>query len=198
MCIQVVGQAVNGTRCAVSVRPVPPVDELATREAGRRYTVRYQNLLPSVTLNWPDAPPAERYQAFIVPPRGKRRELPGQGSTRRLPAGKLREGEHRFWFQAVGGKRSKQGTVKIVFDNTSRTAYLSRPAVGEGVEAGAVRVAGAALSRSEVSVGELRIPLDRQGRFNAEVPVASERVALAVRVAHPATGVHYYLRRLTK
>lgn len=179
-----------------ATRKLPPSPPPVTVAAdGRRYTVRYQNLLPAVTLKWPDAPPGAPY-TLRVEGVGKPLRLSGGKPEQRLKAGRLREGEHRFWFETTGKKRSKQGKLRIAFDNTARTAYLSQPPVGGGVDRSKFRVAGAALRRSVVTLDDRRLSLDAQGRFSVEHSLPDVRKALAVRVAHPATGVHYYLRRL--
>jgi hypothetical protein len=57
-------------------------------------------------------------------------------------------------------------------------------------------VTGAALSRSSVRVGATEVPLDAHGRFSTDVVLDGDSDAIAIRVQHPATGVHYYLRRV--
>jgi hypothetical protein len=73
---------------------------------------------------------------------------------------------------------------------------LSSPPDGSALEASGISVAGGALLRSEVSVQGTQVPLDAQGRFRTVVPSDRVRGAVSVRVSHPVTGVHYYLRRV--
>ncbi len=162
---------------------------------GRKYTVRYQNVLPVVAMNWTGAPPAPRYTLVIHKgARELRYEL--KKPQHALRSGELGEGEYSFQFTASDGHRSAQGGLRIVFDNTARSAYLSAPAEGSANTGESISVAGAALLRSEVSVDGVPVGLDAQGRFRVTVPANATRSALAVRVSHPVTGVHYYLRRL--
>lgn len=162
---------------------------------GRRYTVRYQNVLPVVRLTWPNAPEATRYKLTL---RRKDRTLNYElkKPNHELRSGELGEGDYDFRFSSDTGGASAHGSLRIVFDNTARSAYLSSPAEGSSAEGSHILVAGAALLRSEVSVDGSPVPLDAQGRFRVTVPRDPARGTVTVRVSHPITGVHYYLRRL--
>ena len=41
------------------------------------------------------------------------------------------------------------------------------------------------------------LKLDAHGRFSAALAVSAETPGAAVRVTHPSTGIHYYVRHLT-
>jgi hypothetical protein len=162
---------------------------------GRRYTVRYQNLLPDLTFVWPGEADASPYTLVV---RSGQREL-----TRSLAAAEhvlagaaLGEGEHKFWFRDANGRSSKPTTLRLAFDNTARSAYLSRPLEGSEVTSAPLLVEGAALVASKVSVEGTLAKLDEQGRFREEVQLTLDQKAVSVRVEHPSSGVHYYLRRL--
>jgi hypothetical protein len=186
----------------LSVRNDPAKLELPKRpqqvrvEAdGRRYTVRYQNLLPTVSFVWPDAP---KSQLFTLVLRKSGHEASYQVTEPQYVLGgdALSDGEYTFRFLDGRGGVSDTGTLRISFDNTARTAYLSSPAEGSAARANRVLVAGATLARSEVSVNGRPLRLDEHGRFSLETHVQPGQRAVAVRVAHPESGVHYYLRRL--
>ena len=162
---------------------------------GRRYTVRYQNVLPVVSLAWAEAPAAPRY-SLVIRKGAREQRYDLKSAQYELKSGELGEGDYEFAFTASDGHHSAQGGLRIVFDNTARSAYLSAPAEGSASSGGEVPVAGTALLRSDVSVDGVPVALDAQGRFRVTVPVSPTRGALAVRVSHPVTGVHYYLRRL--
>jgi len=49
---------------------------------------------------------------------------------------------------------------------------------------------------SSVSVLGVALKLDSQGRFADEVALPAGATSAAVRVAHPTTGIHYYVRHL--
>jgi len=177
-------------------RTAPEVDVAAD---GRRYTVRYQNLLPAVAFSWPGAPAAVGYELLLRRKPGRELRFDAAKAQRQLRSGELAEGEYTFSFRTTSGAtsaaRSPDSTLKISFDNTARSAYLSSPP--EGAEtAGAIAIAGGALVRSEVSVGGVPLQADSQGRFAATLPHSPSEHAIAVRVSHPSTGVHYYVRRL--
>ncbi|HMI89795.1 MAG TPA: FecR domain-containing protein, partial [Polyangiales bacterium] len=114
-------------RANSATRPLSVVAPHATVDAdGRRYTVRYQNLLPALTLRWPNAPGAPSYLLRIEPERGAPRTQSTAGPVATLPAGALGDGGYRFSFQA-GSARSPLGSLLIAFDQAGRSAYLSAP-----------------------------------------------------------------------
>ena len=161
---------------------------------GRRYTVRYQNLPPVLAVRWPDAPAASAYtlelRSDTHPPLYERSKTPSIA----LPSGRIEEGLYRFRFEA-DGMRSPEGTLSVVFDNAARVAYLSEPRDRAFVAGNQVRLAGAALRGARVELDGKPVPVQAQGRFDTRVSVTAERGALALRVQHPSTGIHYFLRR---
>lgn len=162
---------------------------------GRRYTVRYQNLLPDLTFVWPGEPETGSFTLIV---RSGKRELVRslQRPEQVLSGTALGEGEHKFWFRSDDGRSSKPTTLRLAFDNTARSAYLSLPIEGSAVTDEAITVEGAALVASKVSVEGTPAKLDEQGRFHEQVQLAPEQKSVSVRVEHPGSGVHYYLRRL--
>jgi hypothetical protein len=171
------------------------VPHVAVEADGRKYTVRYQNVLPAVALSWPNAPAASSY-TLVLKRRDRNQRFTLRQPKHELASGELGEGDHEFSFSTEAGRRSATGMMRIVFDNTARSAYLSSPPEGSSPSGGSVTVAGAALLRSDVSVNGVRVDLDAQGRFRLDVPFKPGQSAVVVRVSHPVTGVHYYLRRM--
>lgn len=161
---------------------------------GRRYTVRYQNVLPLVNVRWRNARPASGYALWLR--RGARqRSFASSKPERTLPPAELSDGDHEFWFESEGGQRSERGTLRIEFDNTARSLSLSEPVEGSNVAGNAVVVSGVALPRSQLSANGVPLAVDAKGRFRAEVPLSADR-SVVVRAIHPAAGVHYYVRRV--
>jgi hypothetical protein len=158
---------------------------------GRRYTVLYQNKLPSITFRWKTA--ARGPYRLDIEQGGRTRSY--DLDEPRYTTGSFSEGEYEYRFTGAGGVASKTSTLRIDFDNAAPSAYISQPSVGTRFGGDQVRVAGAALVGWSVSVDGAPLPLDRQHRFSASVAVPPERRGLAVRIAHPRRGVHYYLRR---
>jgi hypothetical protein len=171
-------------------RSAPKIDVAAD---GRRYTVRYQNLLPSVSFSWPNAP-AGPY-TLTVSRKGK---PPLTRSSPRprvdFSSGELSEGEHTFSFQAAGNT-AKPTVVRIAFDDSARVGFVSSPADG-ATGATTMQVSGGSLLRAEVSVDGQPVALDSHGRFSTSASPAPGRDTIAIRMSHPSTGVHYYIRRL--
>jgi hypothetical protein len=174
---------------------------------GRRYTVLFQNLLPTFELSWPHAPSAANY-VLHVQTRGRGRgshTWPSSTPALELRPGAVPEGEHTWWWSTPDGRRSATTSLSLKFDNAALTAEIQAPRPQQaglpdpisGSVPAALEVAGTTLPGSRVTVDELGLPLDAQGRFRAEIPLPpADRRALAIRIEHRRTGVHYYLRRL--
>ena len=166
---------------------------------GRRYTVLYQSRLPSLTFSWPDAPPAPGY-TLHVENKGRTRRYPVNAARLRLASGALGEGVYVWWFETAAGKASRRTTVTVRFDNAAVTAQVDTPRDGVRVTPGdEIEVAGVAIEGSTVAVGAAPLEVDEQGRFRgkARPPAANER-SIAIRLAHPKSGVHYYVRRIVQ
>lgn len=161
---------------------------------GRRYNLRYQNLLPELRLRWPLAPEAASYELELVAEDGSVVREQATKPEVRLRSGRVREGEYRFSLRA-GAARSPETTLRVQFDDTARTAQLTEPRDLVFAPGSTVRVAGAALASSIVRVGNVPLPLGGDGRFAESVVAPAAGRALAVRVQHPIAGVHYYVRR---
>jgi hypothetical protein len=163
---------------------------------GHRYIIHYQNRLPALTLLWPDPPASDHYTLHLQQRKDVRRyEL--KTAEHRLPAGVLAEGEHSFWFTTADGKPSPTTQVAIRFDNGATAAQILAPADGNDPAGDSVEVAGVALVGSTVAVGTTALPTDEQGRFHGRVPTpAPDARTLAIRLHHPSSGIHYYIRRL--
>jgi ferric-dicitrate binding protein FerR (iron transport regulator) len=167
---------------------------------GRRYTVLYQTLLPELLVRW-GAPPGGAGGPYVL------HLAPGGGGSERtirtdqpvhaFSSGEVREGSYRFWFESQGGDgpRSETSSLRVAFDNATPSAYIRTPSPRELLTGPEVEVSGAALDGASVVAGGRTLPLDAQRRFQATVPLTSEARALAIRIAHPRTGIDYYLRR---
>jgi hypothetical protein len=171
---------------------------------GRRYTVLFQNLLPTFELSWPHAPTATTY-VLHVQTRGRAHTWPSSAPALELRPGAVAEGEHTWWWSTADGRRSATTTLTLKFDNAALAAEIQSPRPQQaglpdpisGSVPAALEVAGTTLPGSRVTVDDVGLPLDAQGRFRAEIPLpAADRRALAIRIEHRRTGVHYYLRRL--
>jgi hypothetical protein len=178
----------SGTRRLPTSAPSSLVDT-----DGRKYTILYQNLLPSVTLRWTNAPSGAAFTVHESSSRGAQ-TLTAGGPSFTFAPGTLGEGTHELSFES-GGKRSKVTTVTIRFDNAAPTASLSSPAEGGFAAGSTVNVAGSALPGWAVSVGGQDLPLDEQHRFAGEVTAPSGQRGLLIRFVNPQRGVKFYLRR---
>jgi hypothetical protein len=181
-----------GTRRLPTTPPTSRVDT-----DGRRYTVMYQSLRPNVVVRWPNAPEARGYTLFVRAPGGSMDKLDSARPELTLEPGKLADGVYAVFFTALdsGGKRSKETTIAVSFDNAAPMASLQEPPSSGFTPGASVRVAGVSVLGSSVSVAGQALDMDAQGRFQGEVSVAPDQRAVAIRFQHPQHGVRYYLRR---
>jgi hypothetical protein len=163
---------------------------------GRSYTVLFQNIPPVLEVQWPSAPKASEYTLIAKLDGGKERRVSLREPRHVFAAGALPEGRHELSFDAAAAGRSRPTTITLRFDNAAPTASLRLPPVAGFAPGEHVEVAGIALPGAQVSVFGKRLPLDPQGRFAGDVPVAEGSSALAVRIHHPRTGTRYYVRRV--
>ncbi len=177
-------------------RPLPRAAPRNTVDAdGRPYTVLYQNLLPSITFHWSAAPKGTTTRLTVAPSRGKAIEVAAPAARYTMAAGKLAEGEYRYWFAGGQGVASKKSVLRIEFDNAAATGYVQTPRAGALWSGPSVDVSGAAVEGWKVSVGGQPLALDRQRRFHATVSHDAEENGIAVEFRHPSRGVHLYVRR---
>jgi hypothetical protein len=189
------GSLVIARDAGVRQLPKKPADVTIDAD-GRNYTVRYQNLLPKITFNWPEAPSSKVYTINLSSANGRTQTQQFSKPRYTFDSGKLAEGTHQFYFAIPGGRRSATGKLSIGFDNSARTASLSEPQDKTSPAGQKVTVSGTALARSKVRIGGAEVATDAQGRFKTEVAAAPDDDAIAVRVQHDATKIHYYLRHL--
>jgi len=164
---------------------------------GLRYTVLYQTLLPELLIRWRDPPPGASGPWVLHLDGGGRGERTYRSPTpeQELDSGQVRDGRYRFWFEGAGDTKSKTSSLRVGFDNATPSAYIRAPPAGSPLTGAEAQVSGAALSGARVTVGARSLALDGQRRFAATVPIPQGPDALAVRIAHPRTGIDYYLRR---
>jgi hypothetical protein len=176
--------------------PLPrraPVDVIDAD--GRRYTVLFQTRLPQLTLAWPGAPAgANRLQLHVESSSGER-VIESANPRRPLAAGTIAEGTYTFWYRADSGAQSPKTTVSIRFDNAAPTAQFFRTGPSDKGARGAIAVEGVTVAGAKVSVGGQPLEVDGRGRFRTEARPLDGDEAVAVRLEHPRTGVHYYVRR---
>jgi hypothetical protein len=189
------GRAVASGRLSVvrdsGRRPLPPAPPPFQLDAdGRTYRVGYQGAIPTMNVVWKGATGSGF--TLRVAHAGKDQSFSSSDPFYSIPGARLAEGTYTVWFEKSGA-RSKVSTLIIDFDNTAPAVYIDRPDDGAVWPSGELEVAGAVLPGWSVSVDGVALPLDKQRRFRASVPVPAG--ALPILVSHPQRGVHYYLRR---
>jgi hypothetical protein len=161
---------------------------------GRTYTVLYQNLLPKISVRWPDAPKASSYSVRVSSPGGRNVTLASGGPRYNFTMGQFGEGQHTVTFSGAGTS-SPPTNVLIRFDNAAPTASIRSPENGSFGRGASVNVSGVALAGWEVAVGGKVLPMDAQHRFSGQAQVPTGLRAIAIRFSHPHRGTHFYLRR---
>ena len=157
---------------------------------GRRYTVLYQNQLPSVIARWPDAPQAGGYVVHVDKERTK-----SATPKLSLKPGSITEGTHTLSFETVdGAKKSAETTLVIKFDNAAPAASVRDPVDGSFQPGDTVKVSGVVVEGWTVSVNGTAVPLDDQKRFATTATVPAGETALVLRLTHPKRGTVYYVR----
>jgi len=171
----------------------PPVNVLDAD--GRRYTVLFQTRLPALTLGWAAVPSGAANLALHVESPAGNQTFPSPAANQRLASGTLGEGSYVWWFATADGRTSPKTTVTIRFDNAAPTAqFFPRRSEGDAAP-GLVAVDGVTIDGAKVSAGGQNVPVDERGRFKATVAPRAGDDAVVVRLEHPRTGVHYYVRQ---
>lgn len=159
---------------------------------GREYVITYQNLLPELTLSWREAPPRAKYVFVIQTASGAPKRITSRLPRVSVKSGEIGEGRHRFWVETpeTGGS-SPETRIEIEFDNALSSVAFDRVEAKEGK----IVVRGVALEGTRITVEDSPIALDRQQRFNAELVPRPGDNSVAIRIAHPKLGIHYYVIR---
>lgn len=157
---------------------------------GRRYTVLYQNQLPSVIARWAEAPAGKSYVVHLDKDR-----FPSDAPKKELKAGTVSEGTHTLWFEtADGSKKSAETTLVIKFDNAAPAASVREPADGSFAPGDTVKVAGVVVEGWTVQVNGQPVPLDEQKRFSTTATVPATETAIVLKLSHPKRGTVHYVR----
>jgi hypothetical protein len=191
-----IAESATGT---ITVRADSGATPLAKRIAhnaldadGRNYTVLYQNLLPSLTMRWSDAPAGSGFTLHVEPQAGRGRVVRGAGASHTFASGEVAEGRYRFWFESTAGVRSPTTQLRLGFDNATPAATIRDV---PGAPGGGLRVTGLVEDGWAATVDGRPLPLDGHNRFVTELTVAGDAGAAAIRLEKAGRGVHYYLRR---
>lgn len=157
---------------------------------GRRYTVLYQNQLPSVIARWADAPPGKSYVVHL-----DKERIKSDTPKKELKAGTVSEGTHTLWFETEdGSKKSAETTLVIKFDNAAPAASVREPADGSFSPGDSVKVSGVVVEGWTVQVNGQPVPLDEQKRFSTTTVVPATDTAIVLRLSHPKRGTVHYVR----
>ena len=174
-----------GTRALPKLRPPNDIEA-----DGRTWRVSYQSAMPDLRVLAKGAGAAFR---LTLAAGGKADVFEAASPTITIPGARLREGTYTYWVEIDGKKQDKVSTLIINFDQTAAQVYIESPQDG-APWSGDLDVRGAVLPGWTAAVDVVSIPIDPQRRFAARVGTPPG-TALAIRLSHPARGIHYYLRR---
>ena len=162
---------------------------------GRRYTVLFQSRLPALTMGWAAAPASAGAMSLHVESPAGKQTFPSPTASRQLASGALAEGSYTWWYQTADGRTSPKTTVTIRFDNAAPTAqFFPKRSGAEPTAPGLVAIDGVTIDGAKVSAGGRSLTVDERGRFQGTVAPLSGDDAVIIRLEHPRTGVHYYVR----
>lgn len=153
----------------------------------------YQNQLPNLRVDWPNAPPASSYTLYVES-KGRQKSLVSVSPNYVFKSGTLAEGSHEIHFEA-GGKLSRHTYVEIKFDNAAPTASLLTPIEPNVREGGEITIAGVTQPGWSIEIGGVKLKQDEQRRFAQKAYMPTSERALAIKLSHPVRGTHVYLRR---
>jgi hypothetical protein len=162
---------------------------------GRIYRMDYQSLIPNVKINTP-ASGGGTYTLHLASGGVDVVTMDSPKPSFDVPGTKLKEATFTYWVEHDGAK-SKMSTLVIGFDQKAAQVYIEAPANG-AAWTGDVEVRGATLPNWTAKIDVLELPVDAKNRFKASVPAPTDAKALAIRLAHPKLGTHFYLRRGAK
>ena len=172
-------------------RPLPRNQGVNDIDAdGRNYRISYQSAIPNVAVHVKN--PGTGHKLHLASA-GKEQTFDSSSSMITVPGAQLHEGTYTYWVDRDGVKQEKVSTLAIDFDQTAPQVYIESPNNGQPWSAD-IDVRGAVLPGWTAQVDAISIPVDKQRRFAAKVGAPAGQ-ALAIRLAHPQRGVHYYLRR---
>lgn len=175
-------------------RPLPKQAATVPIDAdGRTWRISYQSVIPLVQVSTKGTGTAF---TLHIATGGKEQVFEGKGPHVSVPGSKLDEGTYTYYLERDGVKDTKVSTLIIDFDNTAPQVYIqSPPPISNKPWEAQVRVRGALMPGWTAASSGIEIPVDKQRRFNGTVDKPTGTTTLAIRLAHPQRGVHYYLRR---
>jgi hypothetical protein len=177
----------SGTR---SLPPKPGVNPFVID--GKPWSYSYQSAIPDLDVTFPGT--AASFRLHLARG-GKDLAFESKSTSLRVPGSALSEGAYTYWFERDGVRQDKSNVLKIDFDQTAPQVYIELPVYGRAWGAGDIHVKGAVLPGWVAAVSDVSVPIDpRTRRFDVMVGAPAGN-ALAIRLAHPQRGVHYFLRR---
>nr|MBA3818039.1 hypothetical protein [Deltaproteobacteria bacterium] len=175
----------DGRRALPKVPPSNSIDA-----DGRTWRISYQSQIPNLQVHSRGSGGSFKLHLAQA---GKEQTFDGSKPSILVAGKQLKEGEYTYWFDIDGAKQPRVSTLKIDFDQTAPQVYIESPANAKPW-GGDIDVRGAVLPGWTAAVDGITIPIDGARRFAAKVSPPPGN-ALAIRLAHPQRGVHYYLRR---
>ncbi len=168
----------------------PPENRILESMLGKTTRASYQSEPPNLKVFT-----GGRISTIKVTAPGKEpATFTGLGGTVEIPGSSLAEGTNILDVEKDGVKLPRPTAILLDFDNTAPQVYIESPPNAQPWSAADIPVKGSVLQGWSVWVAGTAVKVSDSRRFSVNAPKPSGR-ALAIRLAHPRFGVHYYLRR---
>lgn len=188
------GEVVAGGRVRIAREPErrqkagarPPEQRLDAD--GKQHVVRYADRPPKLALRWPDPPPVDAFVLVLSQPGKEPQRFAVERPDHRFDPGTLGDGRWEWWFEAAESDRASPRSRLELAPDPDAAADVSADVKGS-----AIHIFGVAQPGAKVSVDGQPLPVDKKRRFKGQVPTSTR--AVTIRVEHPTTGTHYFVRR---
>ena len=163
---------------------------------GRRYTVLFQSRLPALTMGWVAAPAGAGTMSLHVESPAGKQTFSSQTASRQLRPAPWRKGATSGGTRRPTGERHRRRpSPSASTTRHPRRSSFPKRSGAEPAAPGMVSVDGVTIDGAKVSAGGHSLTVDERGRFQGTVAPLSGDDAVIVRLEHPRTGVHYYVRQ---
>jgi len=174
-------------------------------DSGERVVLRYENLLPRVTLQWAPQGADANVTLRIFKDSDLRTAVLSQTLTSRqflLPDQLLKDGTYHWYVERPGseggkGPSSAINTLSIEHETHTDGLALQVPALGQRVRTKHLRSVGRVATGANLSINGKPVRVRQDGSFKVPVTLKKGHNRLIYRVTQPQTADRYYIRDVT-
>jgi hypothetical protein len=178
------------------------------QDSGDRVVLRYENLLPRVTLEWASTA-SDASDANVVLSIFKDSDLRTPvlsqtltGHRFLLPDQLLKDGSYHWYVQRPGSAVTKDpasaiNTLSIEHETHTDGLILTTPTLGQRVRQRRLRSKGRVAAGAKLYLNGRAVPVRRDGSFKVPVKLKVGRNRLIYRITQPQEADRYYIRDVT-